>query len=229
MGTRLDSVVPWGRSYEEYVRMFSLSEEDTRKSILGCGDGPASFNSSLTKLGGRVVSLDPIYEFTTQQIKSRIDETYESVIAQMRLNEDGYLWNTIKSVEALGELRMRSMNLFLEDFEEGKAGGRYLAHELPKKLPFEDSQFGLALVSHFLLLYSQHLSYDFHLMSIGEVMRVAKELRIFPVLTLDGRRSPFLDDLIDDLNGEGFSIELVKVNYEFQIGGNEMLVIKRQA
>ena len=226
MGVKLDSVVPWGRSYEEYVRMFSLSEEDIRKLILGCGDGPASFNSSLTKLGGRVISCDPIYKFTTQQIKSRIDETYESVIGQMRLNEDGYLWNTIKSVEALGELRMRSMSLFLEDFDAGKEDGRYIAQELPKKLPFKDNQFELALVSHFLLLYSQHLSYEFRLMSINQVMRVAKELRIFPVLTLDGKRSPFLDDLIDDFKGRGFSVELKKVDYEFQIGGNEMLVIR---
>lgn len=223
---KLDSVVPWGRSYEEYVRMFSLSEEDTRKPILGCGDGPASFNATLTKLGGRVVSCDPIYEFTARQIKSRIDETYEAVIAQMRLNKEGYLWDTIKSVEELGELRMRSMNLFLEDFDAGKADGRYLPHELPNKLPFGDNQFELALVSHFLFLYSQHLSYEFHLMAINEAMRVAKELRIFPVLTLDGQPSPFLDDLIDDFRGRGFSLELTKVNYEFQIGGNEMLVIK---
>lgn len=227
MGMKLDSVVPWGRSYEEYARMFSLSEEDIRKPILGCGDGPASFNSSLTKLGGQVVSCDPIYQFTVQEIKSQIDETYESVIAQMRLNKDGYLWNTIKSIEALGELRMRSMNLFLEDYDAGKADGRYLALELPKKLPFRDNQFELALVSHFLLLYSQHLSYDFHLKSINEVMRVAKELRIFPVLTLDGKRSPFLEKLIDCFNGKGFVAELVKVNYEFQIGGNEMLVIRQ--
>ena len=87
MGMKLDSVVPWGRSYEEHVRMCALSEEDIRRPILGCGDGPASFNSSLTKLGGQVVSCDPIYQFTAQEIKSRIDETYESVIAQMRLNE----------------------------------------------------------------------------------------------------------------------------------------------
>ena len=227
MGMKLDSVVPWGRSYEEYVRMFSLSEEDIRKPILGCGDGPASFNSSLTKLGGQVVSCDPIYEFTAQEIKSRIDETYESVIAQMRLNEDGYLWNTIKSVEVLGQLRMRSMDLFLEDYDTGKLDGRYLALELPNELPFRDNQFELALVSHFLLLYSQHLSYDFHLKSINEVMRVAKELRIFPVLTLDGKRSPFLEKLIDHFNGRGFFVEVVKVNYEFQIGGNEMLVIRQ--
>ena len=227
MGMKLDSVVPWGRSYEEYVRMFSLSEEDIRRPILGCGDGPASFNSSLTKLGGQVVSCDPIYQFTAQEIKSRIDETYESVIAQMRLNEQGYLWNTIKSIEALGELRMRSMNLFLEDYDAGKADARYLALEFPKKLPFRDNQFELALASHFLLLYSQHLSYDFHLKSINEVMRVAKELRIFPVLTLDGKRSPFLEKLIDYFNGRVFFAELVKVNYEFQIGGNEMLVIRQ--
>lgn len=226
MGMELDSIVPWGRSYEEYVKMFCLSEQDINKSILGCGDGPSSFNSSLTQRGGQVISFDPIYEFTKQQIKHRIDETYEPVISQMRLNKDGYLWDTIKSVDELGAVRMKSMSLFLNDYDTGKTAGRYLNLELPSKLPFKDNQFQLALASHFLLLYSKQLSYDFHLLSINEVMRVAMELRIFPVLTLDGEYSPYLDDLIDYYITKGLSVELKKVDYEFQIGGNEMLVIK---
>ncbi|WP_202405558.1 MULTISPECIES: hypothetical protein [Halomonadaceae] len=69
----LDHVVPWGRSFEEYQRMFNLAPADLDKRILGCGDGPASFHATLTARGGRVakevrvfplVSLDPVdYRF----------------------------------------------------------------------------------------------------------------------------------------------------------------------
>ena len=36
----LDQVVPWGRSFDEYRRMFALTEEDLDQTIIGCGDGP---------------------------------------------------------------------------------------------------------------------------------------------------------------------------------------------
>lgn len=52
VGFRLDKVVPWGRSFEEYVAMFNLTKEDLGRRILGCGDGPAGFNAELTKRGG---------------------------------------------------------------------------------------------------------------------------------------------------------------------------------
>ena len=42
----LDSVVPWGRSFEEYTRMFVLSNEDLKQRILGWSDGPASFKGT---------------------------------------------------------------------------------------------------------------------------------------------------------------------------------------
>ena len=56
--------------------MFALDDGDLRKTILGCGDGPASFNAELTALGGRVLSIDPVYAFTASQIRKRIDEVY---------------------------------------------------------------------------------------------------------------------------------------------------------
>jgi hypothetical protein len=48
MAFRYENVVPWGRSYEEYLRMFGLGPDDLKGRILGCADGPASFNSELT-------------------------------------------------------------------------------------------------------------------------------------------------------------------------------------
>lgn len=57
----LANIVPWGRSFEEYRAMFELSEQDLNKRILGCGDGPASFNAEATKRGSKVISCDPVY------------------------------------------------------------------------------------------------------------------------------------------------------------------------
>ena len=38
-------IVPWGRSFDEYLDMFNLSENDLVRNIVGVGDGPASFNA----------------------------------------------------------------------------------------------------------------------------------------------------------------------------------------
>ncbi|WNN90803.1 hypothetical protein [Gloeocapsopsis dulcis] len=58
---KLNEVVPWGRTLEEYKLMFNLSEADLNTKIFGCGDGLASFNAEMTQLGYSVVSVDPIY------------------------------------------------------------------------------------------------------------------------------------------------------------------------
>ncbi|MCL4526766.1 MAG: SAM-dependent methyltransferase, partial [Gammaproteobacteria bacterium] len=112
MGFTLDKVVPWGRSYDEYVSMFGLSEDDLTLRILGCGDGPAAFNSLLTKCGGSVTSVDPIYAFDAAQIRSLVAETYETVMTQARKNQGDYVWEAIPSVEQLGSIRMSAMENF---------------------------------------------------------------------------------------------------------------------
>ncbi len=57
MSFSLNNVVPWGRSFDEYVTMFALNDKDLANKIVGCGDGPASFNCTFTKRGGSVVSV----------------------------------------------------------------------------------------------------------------------------------------------------------------------------
>jgi hypothetical protein len=225
MGFTLEKVVPWGRSYDEYVSMFGLTERDLKLRVLGCGDGPAAFNSVLTKRGGNVVSLDPIYVFDAAQIKIRVSETYETVMTQMRKNKSDYVWRNIPSVEQLGGVRMSAMEIFLADFEAGKQEGRYISGELPS-LSFERRQFDIALSSHFLLLYSAHLSAEFHIQALQEMLRVAHEVRVFPLLTLDGALSPHLTFVKEYLANHDFEVEIKCVPYEFQRGGNEMLVIK---
>jgi hypothetical protein len=225
MGFTLDTIVPWGRSFEEYLAMFNLSEADLRLRLLGCGDGPAGFNAGRTARSGRVVSCDPLYQYDAAQIRKRIDETCNTVMDQMQRNHADYVWNLIPSVPELGRIRMAAMDAFLADFETGKQEGRYVTGALPA-LPFDDAGFDLALSSHFLFLYSDQLSVTFHCRAIVEMLRVAREVRIFPLLTLDGRLSPYLEAVTAFLAAHGFWACRRRVPYEFQRGGNEMLVVE---
>jgi len=223
----LRSVVPWGRNLAEYVDMFNLAEYELKNSkILGCGDGPASFNAEVTALGGSVLSVDPTYQFSTEQIAARIDEVALEVMAEVHKKQEDFVWKNIANPDALYNMRMSAMQTFLEDFKYGKEEGRYKSEMLPK-LSFEDIQFDLALSSHFLLLYSEHLDEQFHKDAIDEMLRVAKEVRIFPLVTLRGEVSKHLASLIAYFEAQKYSCKVVKTTYEFQKGGNEMLQIKR--
>ena len=178
MRFELSQVLPWGRSFDEYVAMFDLKSEDLDGRILGCADGPAGFNAELNRRGGHVVSFDPIYRFTKEQLSERIEQACEEVIEQTRKNEGNFVWSSIASVEELRKTRMSAMERFLADYDDGKEQGRYIAAELPV-LPFDDGAFDIALCSHFLFLYSDRLSLEFHCESIRQLCRVANEVRIF--------------------------------------------------
>ena len=99
---QLQDIVPWGRSFEEYRDMFLLTDADLQKTLLGCGDGPASFNAELTKAGGKVVSADPVYRFTAAEIRSRVREVYPEIMSEVSKNPDDYVWDSIRDVRHLG-------------------------------------------------------------------------------------------------------------------------------
>lgn len=227
-GFSLDQIVPWGRSFDEYCSMFKLSPSDLSGKILGCGDGPASFNAEATAKGNSVVSADPIYAFSEEEIAARIEATRTKVMEQTRANKQSFVWDTFKTPDELEQCRLSAMNLFLKDFQSKDAGERYVTAGLPK-LPFEDNAFDLALVSHFLFLYSGKLDFDFHFSSILELLRVAKEVRIFPLIDLSGRLSEHLNSVISKLRENNIYARTIKVGYEFQRGGNQMLVISKNA
>ncbi|MCA9148602.1 MAG: SAM-dependent methyltransferase [Planctomycetales bacterium] len=225
MAIELSEVVPWGRSYLEYCQMFDLQSQQLELSMLGIGDGPASFNCQLTRRGGKIVSADPLYAYSTDQIRRRIDEVYENIMEQTRRNQSSFTWRApLENVEALGELRMSAMREFLQDYLVGRREGRYVAASLPS-LPFTDRQFQLAVCSHLLFLYTEQLGAEFHLASLLELCRVADEVRVFPLVQLDGSRSHLIDPALAALREMGRCTEIIVVPYEFQRGANQMLRI----
>ena len=222
MAFTLSDVVPWGRTFDEYRAMFALSDDDLAKRILGCSDGPAAFNAVATEKGYLVVSADPLYQFSAEEIEARIQQTALTVAEQMRRNAGEFVWTHFRSVDELIAARMSAMSRFLADYSQGTAEGRYVVACLPE-LPFAEKAFDLALCSHFLFLYSEQCDTTFHVQSIIELSRTASEVRIFPLLELGGRPSRHLPAVMDSLASAGLDVTLVPVPYEFQKGGNQML------
>jgi hypothetical protein len=62
----------------------------------------------------------------------------------------------------------------------------------------------------------------------AEMLRVAEEVRIFPLLTLLLKTSPHLVPLCEALERRGFAVVVRSVDYEFQRGGNQMLCVSRK-
>lgn len=220
----LAEVVPWGRNMQEYKRMFMLTPNDLNKNMISVGDGPASFNQEMRALGKSVISVDPIYHFSKEEIKKRIEETRRTILEQMSIHHSMYVWDDIRSIDELEKIRLDAMALFLDDYESDPQ--RYLPHRLPDPLPFISNFFDLSLSSHFLFLYDE-LGVDFHIRSITEMMRVSYEARFFPIVNLSGERSRVLEPVLSHFSSM-FDLSTVIVPYQFQKGANEMLLISKE-
>lgn len=226
MAFELDEIVPLGRSFEEYCRMFCLDAPQLELQILDCGAGPSAFVAGMVRRGVRAVAVDPLYRYSAVQIRERISAAFQQVMDQTAANKHKYVWETIASPVELARVRQAAMEEFLTDYEGGRREGRYLVGALPS-LPFADQCFDLALCSHFLFLYSDTLDQDFHLMALRELLRVACEVRVFPLLDYNGQPSPWLHEVVRILVREGIWASENVVDYEFQRGGNRMLRLSR--
>lgn len=218
------SVVPWGRSLAEYVGMFDLSANDLGKRFLDCGAGPSSFNAEMTADGRSVVSCDPIYGHDGAEIADRVAETYGPMLDSVEAERDRFVWERFSNPAHLGEERMRAMSRFLRVYDTGRPAKRYVAASLPD-LPFENGSFDIALSSHLLFLYADQMTAGFHVESIAEVMRVAREVRVFPLLDMRGQRSRHLEEVTERLAVQGFVVEIRTVPYEFQKNGGQAMFV----
>ena len=227
--SEISQVLPWGRSFDEYRAMFDLDGRAFPRAgaaprVLDVGGGPASFTAEAVARGWQALACDPLYALDGAAIENRVEAARDQIMALVRAERQRFVWTSIESPEALERLRLAAMARFLEDYEAGRAAGRYRAEALPT-LDWPDAVFDLALASHLLFLYSAQWDVAFHLAAIRELARVAAEVRIFPLLDMTGRPSAHLAAVLAGLRAEGFAADIRKVPYEFQRGGDEMLVV----
>ena len=152
-------------------------------------------------------------------------EHWEDEVIEFKEAMDNYVWTHIKDLDELEHIRMSAMKKFLSDYEQGKKEGRYVFHELPDRLPYEAESFDIGLSSHFLLMYTS-LGYDFHIRSITEMLRVCKEIRIFPIVDLDANKTDLIKEVIGYFQKK-YNTLIVKTDYEFQKGDNKLLIIRK--
>ncbi|MBV7508650.1 SAM-dependent methyltransferase [Bacillus sp. sid0103] len=223
----LERIVFIGRTFEEYFDMFSLSKEELEgKKILDCPAGACSFTAVGNKSGFDVKACDIAYYHSGEDLKNKGLQDIEHAMEHMQKAKSNYIWDYFKDVDGLRKHRLSALKECANDMMESSE--RYIPVTLPS-LPFKDSEFDILLSAHFLFMYADRLDYQFHIKTLNELLRVTnEEIRIFPLVDLEGKRYEHLDKLIKYLADNGCTVEEVKVPYEFQTNANSMLkIIKR--
>lgn len=228
---RFGHVAFFGRNIEEYVSMFDLRlDQLVGHSLLDCSAGPASFAFEASLLGIKVVAVDPMYELTAEELRTRVDADADAVSKKQANNARLLYAEVVPTPE-----RRKSMELFLRDFETSKASGRYVFGKLPE-LPFADNSFDIVLSANFLFEYSDTASggmlqtsdfdLEFHRKSVFELVRIArKEVRIYPLIAPGRRDHKYLHPIMDALRQCGHAPGLRPVKQKDIIGAEEMLQI----
>jgi hypothetical protein len=176
-------------------------------------------------LGFDVTACDILYDLTADKLMEKGKKDIQHVFEKFDEVNHLYVWKYYKDKDEVMALRSRALEIFADDFINGFKEGRYRYAELPH-LPFPDKSFSLVLSGNFLFLYGDRLDLDFHKACIKELIRVCSgEVRIFPLIGLNFKPYPYLDDILSSLDSNGIKVEIVKVPFEFQKGANQMLKI----
>ncbi|WP_274652196.1 class I SAM-dependent methyltransferase [Paenibacillus humicola] len=218
------------RSFEEYVRMFDLSEEELAAGeIVDIAAGGSSFTADAAARGLQATAVDPRYSGEPEKLVREAGEEIGVSTAKLAKLYRQYDWTYYGSLERHAAMRRQSLQRFADHFGSGQGRSRYTAGSLPD-LPYEGDRFSLVLCSHFLFLYGDQFDYGFHLRSVQEMMRVCRPggvIRIYPVMSLRFERYSRLDDLLAAIEAAGGRPELFRTRLPFIPKSEYGLLIRR--
>ncbi|KTD61408.1 class I SAM-dependent methyltransferase [Legionella spiritensis] len=223
----MNKLVVWGHHVDEYMEMFDLSATDLQGKILEYGCGPSAVNAELDGQAALRISCDPLFNLDMATLNSKAALIFADMIDKVTREQDKFDFSGYGSLERFIEKRRDGVNTFFADYLSGKKAKRYQGiHEIA--LPFADFTFDLALSSHYLFaeLYDQDI--QFHIRAIKELARVAREVRIFPLIDRYGQPSSFLGPVLLDLQQSNYGAEVRSVAYHLQPEGNAMLRVWAQ-
>jgi hypothetical protein len=225
------------RHVTEYRAFLGLTDADlAARRVLDCSAGASGFAAAVNAAGGSVTAVDPAYgDLTT--LRADVAASPAGADALIDTHSDAFTWDWYGSPAARQALRDEAREAFLADL--ATSPGTYVPGALPD-LPLPDDAFHLAVTSHLLFTWADvvvdtpggrvALDEAWHHAALLELLRVAAEVRVFPLVRQgDGADVPFLPRLLDTLRAEGHSAELRRVAYEFQRGADQMLVLRRHA
>lgn len=206
------------------MAFFDLDIESIKnRRVLDCPSGVSSFITEAKSRGVAAYGCDVLYCYDRNSLRLHGEKSIEKIYADTSWTADNN-FTFYHAIQRHREYRTRALKLFYTDYNTTN----YWFAELPK-LPYGNDSFDLVLSSHLLFVYDDRLDLAFHEASITEMLRVGKEIRIFPLVDYKNSRkdeqdslSPFVCRIIEKFGGE-----IVKVDFEFQKNAEYMLRIKR--
>ncbi|MGQ3888792.1 hypothetical protein ACQUW5_07145 [Legionella sp. CNM-1927-20] len=223
----MSNLVLWGHHVDEYQDMFDLSEKDLSGKILEYGSGPSAFNTELTQDKKYCISCDPLFVLDKSTLIAKTTLVFSDMLEQLTRDQDKFNFIAYGDLDGLVQKRRLGMQSFFNDYLQGKKEKRYLPLK-DIRLSFADFSFDLALSSHYLFANIEDQDVDFHINAIKELARVAKEVRIFPLINRFSQTSPLLGPVMLQLQQENYGLEVRSVSYNLQPKGNAMLRVWAQ-
>lgn len=217
----------FGYSKQDYINMFDLQKDDlTNKRIIDYMGGINTFSIEMqSQENSSSISIGALYNKDLEEIAQIIKTAKTNLSKIISGSPNLFVWENNNPVAEI-EKRMHTADLFMRKFPAALASKVYLTADFPYIL-FADKEFDLALCSHFLFTY-ENIEMQDHLAIILELTRIAKEVRIFPLVTKNCETSNYLVHLLQELQERGIDTEIRSVNYEFQKSGNAALFLRSE-
>lgn len=190
----------WGLGLTELRSMFHLRAEDLSKDILMVGDEGTSFAADLREQGGKVRSLDPTYELTPNEMRQRF---YKNATTFERVIHRQYRSSTPERLGHIIDARREAWQRFMADYEQPVHAQYYLSSSY-RHLPFSSQRFDISLCLIAMLVPNDEGELHEALNAMREQLRVAREVRCFPIISRQNTYSKHLIPVLSHLEGEGY-------------------------
>jgi SAM-dependent methyltransferase len=218
------------RSAREYEAMFALDMEALGAGpILDVAAGASSFVAEMRARGYMAVAADPRYAKSPETLYVESLEEIGVSTAKLEKLQDRFDWTFYGSLDAHRAGREKSLEEFISDYRADTEHQVYVPASLPS-LPFADDTFALVLCSHFLFLYEEQFSPEFHQNAVRELYRVTRpggEVRLYPLHTLRFEKYSALGALKAMLEELGAAVAEAPSLLPFLPGSTHMLTIRK--
>ena len=218
--------VLWGQHIDEYREMFDLSTSDLDGRLLEYGCGPSAVNVELKQLGRVICSCDPLFELNPSVLSTTVYQNFEKRV--LHAKQFGAMFDVSRygGFDAWVEKRRQGLADFFTDYEQGLIEQRYCS--MPGcTLPFSNFSFDIAVSSHYLFADPDPEAVQWHMSTLFELARVAKEVRVYP-LSDEGQVSAVLGPVLLALQHANYGTEVRPVNYPGEASGDAMLRVWAQ-
>lgn len=122
------SIFVSARTFDEYVKMFSLSTADLDRRILDCTGGASSFTAEVSENGGTIYSVDPLYAQPADVIERKTWAGVARASNNVRTDPAAYDWSYMEHPDSHFMVRSSAARRFLT--HKSEAALHYLPAEL---------------------------------------------------------------------------------------------------